>query len=54
MENTWTWLFLLVGAAMLLQWEVPCCYRILLSVKIVEFINTIIKQLTDKVGKFYV
>lgn len=54
MENTFAWWFLLVGTAILLQGEVPCCYRILLSVKIMEFINTITKQLSDKVGKFYV
>lgn len=54
MENTSTWLFLLVGTAMLLQWEVLSCYTILLPMKIVEFINAITKQFADKVGKFYV
>lgn len=54
MENTSTWLFLLVGSAVLLQWEVPSCYRILSPMKIAEFIDTITKQFADKVGKFYV
>lgn len=54
MENTFTWLFLLVGAAILFQWEVPSCYRMLLPVKIVEFINTITKEFADRGGKFYV
>lgn len=51
MENTFTWLFLLVGAAILLQWEVPSCYGILLPMKIAEFINIITKQFADKAGE---
>lgn len=54
MENTFIWLFLLVGTAIPLQWEVPSCYRILLPVQMVEFINTITKEFADRGGKFYV